>query len=108
MAQTPWGELTVSDAHVHFFSRNFYAGLSRQKKLDSVDALAPLLGWDVPASGSFGLATKCVADCVVSYPGRFFGYFMLDPLQADARDRVAAAARNPHLHCMCLFPAMHT
>src|SRR5947209_6225033 len=132
MSQTPWGELTVSDAHVHFFSRNFYAGLSRQKKLDSVDALAPLLGWDVPASGSFGLATQwvaeldrfdvgrvcliasthgdeeSVAEAVAAYLERFFDYFMLDPLQPDARDRVAAAARNPHLHGMCLFPAMHT
>src|SRR3954470_8297574 len=132
MAQTPWGELTVSDAHVHFFSRSFYGGLSRQKKLDSVDALAPLLGWDVPASEPAGLAAQwiaeldrfdvrracfiasshgdegSVAEAVAAYPERFFGYFMLDPLQPDARDRVAAAARNPHLHGMCLFPAMHT
>src|SRR3954465_6766254 len=132
MAQTPWGELTVSDAHVHFFSRSFYAGLSRQKKLDSVDALAPLLGWDVPASEPAGLAAQwiaeldrfdvrracliasshgdegSVAEAVAASPEGFFGYFMLDPLQPDARDRVAAAARNPHLHGMCLFPAMHT
>src|SRR6185437_6611987 len=33
MAQTPWGDLPVNDAHVHFFSREFYRGLARQKKL---------------------------------------------------------------------------
>ena len=29
--QTPWGELTVSDAHVHFFSHRFFATLLAQK-----------------------------------------------------------------------------
>jgi predicted TIM-barrel fold metal-dependent hydrolase len=51
---------------------------------------------------------ESVAAAVAAYPDRFFGYFMLDPLQQDALDRVKAAAVNPHLHCMCLFPAMHT
>ena len=32
---------------------------------------------------------------------------MLDPLQPDSMARVSAAALNPHLHCICLFPAMH-
>jgi predicted TIM-barrel fold metal-dependent hydrolase len=42
------------------------------------------------------------------FPDRFFGFFMIDPLQPDALDRVRAAAGNPNLDCMCLFPAMHT
>ncbi len=33
---------------------------------------------------------------------------MIDPLQPDASERVRSAGVNPHLHCMCLFPAMHT
>jgi predicted TIM-barrel fold metal-dependent hydrolase len=33
---------------------------------------------------------------------------MLDPTQADALERVKTAAANPNLHCLCLFPAMHT
>ena len=32
---------------------------------------------------------------------------MLDPTQSDARDRLERAAADPHLHCVCLFPAMH-
>jgi predicted TIM-barrel fold metal-dependent hydrolase len=33
---------------------------------------------------------------------------MVDPMQPDAIDRVKSAAANPRLHCLCLFPAMHT
>jgi len=132
MAQTPWGDLPVNDAHVHFFSREFYAGLARQKKLSDSDALGRLLNWEIPAPDPTKLAQRWAAEldrfgirraCLIaSAPGdeasvsaavksasdRFFGYFMLDPLQSDALDRVKAAAANPHLHCICLFPAMHT
>lgn len=131
MAQTPWGEVPVSDAHIHFFSRDFYWGLARQKKLQTVDELHALLGWDIPADSSslaqlwiaeldrHGVDRACliasapgdessVAAAVSEHPNRFFGYFMLDPLQPDSLDRVHAAASNPHMHCMCLFPAMHT
>ena len=54
---TPWGELTVSDAHVHFFSHRFFAALIAQKnalkKNDtpqglSFETLAPLLDWELP------------------------------------------------------------
>ncbi len=132
MVQTPWGDLPVNDAHVHFFSHSFYSGLARQKKLESTQSLAGLLNWDIPGEDSGLLATKwvdeldrkgvnrailiasapgdeaSVATAVRAHPNRFFGYFMLDPLQPDALDRVKAAASNPHLHGICLFPAMHT
>lgn len=132
MAQTPWGELSISDAHVHFFSHNFYAGLARQKKVDGAEALGPVLHWDIPLPDPTALASRWVAefdrhgvtraaliasvpgdepsvsDAVAAHPDRFFGYFMIDPTQPDALERVKAAAANPHLHCMCLFPAMHT
>ena len=132
MAQTPWGDLPVNDAHVHFFSHNFYSGLARQKKADHAEALAALLAWEIPVLDSAALAKRWAAEltqhavgraCLIAsahgdeasvsaavsaYPDRFFGYFMLDPLQPDALDRVRAAAANPHLHGMCLFPAMHT
>jgi len=62
MAQTPWGDLTVNDAHVHFFSHGFYEVLSRQKKLDSTEALAPLLGWDIPGPDPVTLARHWVAE----------------------------------------------
>ncbi len=132
MAQTPWGELSIGDAHAHFFSHDFYAGLARQKKLSGAEALAPLLQWDVPPPDPTVLASQWVAEldrygitraaliasmpgdeqsvaaAVAAHPDRFFGYFMLDPTKPDAVDRVKAAAANPNLHCICLFPAMHT
>lgn len=132
MAQTPWGDLPIADAHVHFFSHGFYSGLARQKNLDDAAALASLLDWEIPESRNAGLAERWIAEldrngvhrasliasahgdeesvaaAVSAYPGRFFGYFLIDPLQPDALERVQSAAANPHLHCMCLFPAMHT
>jgi predicted TIM-barrel fold metal-dependent hydrolase len=131
MAQTPWGELAVGDAHVHFFSHRFYAALAQQKHAESAEALVPLLGWEIPGADDWALADKWVAEldkygiaqaCLIASahgdeasvaaavarrPDRFFGYFMLDPSQADALDRVKAAALNPSLHAICLFPAMH-
>ena len=132
MAQTPWGELPVSDAHVHFFSHNFYSGLARQKRAANAESLAMLLDWQIPPADPQFLSRSWVEEldrhaikraCLIAsapgdeasvatavslYPDRFFGFFMVDPLQSDALNRVKAAAANPHLHCLCLFPAMHT
>jgi predicted TIM-barrel fold metal-dependent hydrolase len=132
MAQTPWGELTVEDAHVHFFSHKFYASLAQQKKAESAEALGPLLNFEIPTAAPAVLADRwaneltrhnvrraaliasmpgdeeSVAAAVAAQPDRFYGYFMLDPTKADALERVKLAAANPHLHCICLFPAMHT
>ena len=49
-----------------------------------------------------------ISSAVAHAPNRFYGYFMLDPTQADAAERLSAAAVNPNLHAVCLFPAMHT
>lgn len=132
MAQSPWGDLAVCDAHVHFFSHAFYTGLARQKKLASAEDLEPLLNWLIPGSDPVELAQSWVAEmnrhnvrrasliasthgdeasvaaAVSAFPDRFFGYFMLDPTQADAVQRTERAAANPHLDAVCLFPAMHT
>ena len=132
MAQTPWGDLPLNDAHVHFFSHTFYGGLARQKKVESAESLGPLLGWEIPSPDPVTLAERWITEldrcgvnrvCLIAsapgdedsvsaavsaHPNRFFGYFMLDPTQPDALNRVKAAATNPSLHCICLFPAMHT
>ena len=133
MAQTPWGEMPVQDSHVHFFSRNFFSALARQKKLASAEALQTLLGWDIPVPDNSGQLAQnwvdemnkhgversaiiasmhgdedSVAEAVAHAPQRFYGYFMLDPTRPDALSRMAAATRNPNLHAVCLFPAMHT
>ncbi len=124
--------MPVQDSHVHFFSHNFYSTLARQKKLASAEDLQPLLGWEIPAENPELLAEKWVAElntkgveraaimasmhgdeasvaAAVAYASRrFYGYFMLDPTQPDAVERMTAASVNPHLHAVCLFPAMHT
>lgn len=127
MAQTPWGEIPVHDAHVHFFSDPFYTALANQKKVGSAEDLAPLLSFEIPPADALSLADRwvaeldrnaihrgliasmhgdeqSVAEAVAAHPSRFCGYFMLDPTQPDALARVQAAAANPHLHCICLFP----
>jgi uncharacterized protein len=132
MPATPWGDLPVNDAHVHFFSHRFYSGLARQKKVADAESLAMLLDWQIPPADPNFLAQAwaeelnrqgvrraaliasthgdegSVAAAVSLFPDRFFGYFMVDPTEADAAERVRTAVLSRHLHCMCLFPAMHT
>ena len=62
MKQTPWGDLAVNDAHIHFFSHAFYSGLMRQKKLDSLESLGALLGWEMPGSDSLTLAGRWITE----------------------------------------------
>ena len=131
MAHTAWGDLAVTDAHVHFFSHRFYEGLASAKGLTSTADLGALLNWEIPAKDPAQLAARwlgemsryglkrlsiigsmpgdegSIAAAVTAQPDRFFGYFMLDPMQSDAVERMAAAAKNPNLHAICLFPAMH-
>jgi predicted TIM-barrel fold metal-dependent hydrolase len=133
MAETPWGQLPVQDSHVHFFSHRFFEALAQQKKLSGTAELPALLGWVIPPPDSPALLAQAwvdelnkhgvekaaliasmhgdedsVAEAVAHDPYRFYGYFMLDPTQADALERMTAAVRNKHLHAVCLFPAMHT
>src|SRR5690242_2398946 len=110
MAHTPWGDLVVNDAHVHFFTHRFYSELGRQKQLENAEALGPVLHWEIPPVEPPALADrwvqeldhhgvrracliaslpgeeKDVADAVALYPDRFYGYFMLDASQPDAAD----------------------
>ena len=62
MPQTPWGELSIGDAHVHFFSHDFYAALARQKKVIGAEALAPLLQLEIPSPDAAGLASRWIAE----------------------------------------------
>jgi hypothetical protein len=131
MIQTPWGDLPVADAHVHFFSRRFYSVLASQKKMSDVLELAPVLSQEIPEADPVLLAGQWVTEldrCGVSraaliasvpedessveaavnaYPERFFGYFMLDPLRPAALDRVKQAFDRKLVRCLALFPAMH-
>lgn len=131
MIQTPWGDLPVADAHVHFFSHRFFSVLAAQKKLANPSELGPLLNWEIPAEDPVQLARNWVSEldrcgvsraaviasipedessveaAVAAYPDRFFGYFMVDPLRQGALERVRQVFARKRLKCMALFPAMH-
>src|SRR6266849_6448179 len=105
--ETPWGPLTVSDSHVHFFSHRFFSALAEQKRA-AVDSLGPLLGWHLPDPDPEHLAADWVReldrygvdkavmiasvpgdhDSVIAavrrYPQRFRGYMMVNPTAPDA------------------------
>src|SRR5215831_574916 len=46
LMQTPWGDLPVSDAHVHFFSHRFFQSVASRPQ--DVPALQAKLGWHLP------------------------------------------------------------
>lgn len=118
----------ICDAHLHFFSPNFFGALARQKGVSTSDALR-ILGWDDPVSPE-ALADRWAADldrhdvarsaliasvpgdwlsvatAVARHPSRFVGYFMLDPTEEHAA-AAARAAFDAGLRTVCLFPAMH-
>jgi hypothetical protein len=122
---SPWGALSVADAHVHFFSHGFFSALASQKPGLDVDAIGAKLGWTMPASDPKELASDWVheldrhrvarAALIASIPGdeasvtaavhsnpdRFFAYAMVEPVRAWHPERLEA------MHVACLFPAMH-
>ena len=130
MIETPWGALPVSDAHVHFFSHRFFAALAEQKK-SSVDALVPILSWQLPDPDPAHLASVWVqeldrhgvgrAALIASVPGdqesviaavraspqRFYGYMMVNPVAPSPAADVERALASGHIHGLCFFPAMH-
>ena len=127
--QTPWGEFAVADAHVHFFSRRFFDAMGTQSGR-TAEQIVEALAWTLPPEDPAQLAQAWVkeldshgvarAALIASLPGdessveaaisaspeRFFGYFMVNPLEEGAAGRVGIAMRCG-LHAACLFPAMH-
>jgi uncharacterized protein len=130
MIDTSWGSLPVADAHVHFFSYQFFASLAGQKGVP-VDGLAPLLNWQLPTDDPRALADvwaheldrrgvekaaliasipgdgDSVIAAVGRHPGRFYGYMMVNPVAPAAQEQVEAALASGHVHALCFFPAMH-
>lgn len=127
MMTTQWGEIEVSDAHVHFFSPAFFHSLAEQKGSDDV---ASILGWELPESSEY-LADRWVVELnhngvdsamlVASIPGdvesvgaaverhseRFHSVLMLNPLTPGADIRCARALEDGQINGIFLFPAMH-
>jgi len=128
--QTPLGDLALADAHVHFFSHNFFAGLNSP----GVSAL----GWDLPPEDPAALAARWVEEldrhgvaqaaliastpgdessvlaAKSAYPTRFFAYAMVNPSgvgpacpPAQSAGPQSAPSAGASLDAICLFPAMH-
>ena len=124
----------VCDAHCHFFSSQFLEilteGIEGFPAQERAAAVADRLGWDAPGSAET-LSDRWVAELdrhsvarvalIASIPGdeqsvatavsrhrdRFVGFFMLNPLAADARERLTRALSEFKLRAVALFPAMH-
>ena len=121
--QTPWNELAVADAHIHFFSRRFFQSLASQSG-KSVDEIAAAVGWILPSNDPAELAHHwageldrrgiaraaliasvpgdegSVVAASAAIPGRFYAYAMVNPLQEGVEV-------PDGLDAICLFPAMH-
>jgi predicted TIM-barrel fold metal-dependent hydrolase len=115
--------MLINDAHCHFFSTPFFAGLGG-------DPAIARLGWDAPGTAE-ALADRWVAEldrhqvsraaliasvpgdsasvgaAVARHPTRFVGFFMVDPTQPDAAAHAEAALERDGMRAICLFPAMH-
>src|SRR6478672_8178904 len=114
--ETPWSEVEVADAHVHFFSPNFFLSLASQCQ-KTPEAVEAILGWQIPrrpedladtwvreldrhgVSRSVLIASipadeHSVTAAVQRHPNRFYGYFMLNPIGGDTRERVERALAN--------------
>lgn len=127
MISSPWGEIAVSDAHVHFFSHRFFSLLTSSP----IEEAGQRLGWTMPPDDPALLARHWVDDldrhgvaraaliasipgdegsvgaAVQAFPDRFFGYFLVNPMVPDAVARAEAAFAASHFRAVCLFPAMH-
>jgi hypothetical protein len=113
----------INDAHIHFFSPGFFAGLGTNRQAITA------VGWQFPESVE-QLGAQWIAELdkhgvekaalMASLPGdadsvakavglnasRFVGFFMLDPTRQDSID-YAKHALDEGLRTICLFPAMH-
>jgi len=124
----------VNDAHCHFFSERFFAALAAQAAgpapARTAAEVCRELGWEPPGTPD-ALADRwvreldaqginraalmasvpgdeaSVAAAVARHPGRFVGFFMLDPAGPDAAARARHAVTDLKLRGLCLFPAMH-
>ncbi len=126
MRESPWGPLTIIDAHVHFFSHKFFSALIGQKPGLTMDAAQQLLGWELPESDPLVLATQWVAELdrqgvtsaaiIASIPGDEAS--VVTAVAAHPKRLIAQAMVNPRgswsvealasVRTVCLFPAMHS
>ena len=129
--RTPWGEIAVSDAHVHFFSRKFFSLLAAQKPGLTAESAVTAVGWQMPPEDPAALAglwveemdrhgvaraaliaslpgdETSVESAVERFPDRFRGYAMVNPCAEGTPARVEKMLGGGGIRCLCFFPAMH-
>jgi hypothetical protein len=117
----------VADAHVHFFSHDFFSALVSQKSGLTLEAAGAQLGWQLPPHEPEKLAAAWIheldrhgvsaAALIASVPGdegsviaaarafprRFFTYAMVNPRVLTS----GLPATFSDVRVACLFPAMH-
>jgi len=122
--ESPWGPISVVDAHVHFFSHRFFELLCAQKPGLSLEEVSAKTQWVMPPADPKLLAAEwareldrhgvhgaaliaslpgdqaSVTEAAAVYPDRFLPFAMANPKTWDAE--AFAGAR-----VACLFPAMH-
>jgi len=128
--KTAWGDISVNDAHVHFFSHRFFSMLAAQKPGLTFAGIGEILGWEMPPEDPGELAERWVLEldkhgleravlmaslpgdeasvhaAIKAFPNRFYGYFFANPLAPDGIERVEQSLAAG-LRGVCLFPAMH-
>ncbi len=128
--ETPWGDLGVADAHVHFFSHRFFSALAEQKKA-TLDSIQTSLGWQLPAEDPEQLADTWIQEldkhgvekaaliasvpgdhnsvmaAVQRFPQRFYGYAMVNPTEPNAVVQMKTTLASGSIRGLCFFPAMH-
>jgi predicted TIM-barrel fold metal-dependent hydrolase len=133
--RTPWGELVVADAHVHFFSSNFFRLLAAQKpgltQGDPAAEICTRLEWEPPPADPVELGARWVAEldrnsvdqaaiiaslpgdeesvtaAAASAPDRLIAYAMVNPTAVGSVDRIRRLVETGLLRGLCFFPAMH-
>jgi len=128
--------MPIFDCHLHFFSREFFAALARQKdpaaNVDQVladlagrqkieippnDVLAHLKRWlaeldryDVERAVMFASLPEeamAVAEAIKHSDGRLVGFCMVNPITEGAVHRVHMLAHECGYRGVMLFPALH-
>ena len=67
---SPWGEIEVADAHIHFFSHAFFSALGVQKSahagrtgpVETAEGIAATLGWETPPLDAEALASLWIKE----------------------------------------------
>jgi hypothetical protein len=120
---SPWGTpIAIADAHVHFFSHQFFEALSAQKSGLTFESLH----WQMPPQQPEDLANiwvheldrqgvaraaiiasvpgdeASVIKAAAAFPDRFYAFAMVNPATWQAPDR-----QPGDISVACLFPAMH-